>query len=492
MTLLAFDDINVIVCRDLADFTNDPWSLYQFFHDHYKKEYDNSDRLVFYTTHSIPDDLWKHLYQAANLIDVSNFFIMICHVDDISESARSQSLKWSNDPVAFQTRVVNIFPTANFGHGYLLPDTICPLPWMHLEVRNKGHIAPCCIHQGLLGNIAETNLDHAFSSQKMVLLREEFLDGKRPKGCKICWQNEDRNLISNRQRHVSLLKKDFVIKYLPEPSIASLDIKPGNVCNFKCRICSPESSSLFAQEAATVQNIKIRPSNWADDSDEVFEAILDQAPNLINIDMYGGEPFLVKNLTKLVEELVAHGHASKIKLHYNTNGSIYPANLVDLWKYFKHVDLHFSIDDIGKRFELQRGGSWAEIENNIFKMKSKIADNVKISIMPVISIMNVLYLDELIEWAESQNLPINELYLQNPPEFSIHSMPQSAKNAVIEKYQSSLHPVLKAVTESLKNTVSTDASGFITKTRYFDQIRKQDFSDSHPEISQLMGYVKNV
>lgn len=490
MTSLLFDDINAIVCRDLADFTNDPWSLYQFFNDHYKAEYDILDRLVFYTTHPIPDDLWKHLYRAANLIDISNFFIMICHVDDISDCARTQSSKWSSDPVPFQTRIVDMSPTIPFDNRYMLPNTMCPLPWMHLEIRSQGQIAPCCIHQGIIGNITEHSLDYAFSSEKMISLREEFLDGKRPKGCKICWQNEDRNLTSNRQRHISLLQKDFIIKYLPQPSIASLDIKPGNVCNFKCRICNPESSSLFAQETATAQRIKIQPSNWADDNDKVFKTILDQAPNLINVDMYGGEPFLVKNLTRFVKELVKKGHASKIKLHYNTNGSIYPAGLVDLWKHFYHVDLHFSIDDIGKRFEIQRGGAWTDIQNNISKMQSNVTDNVKISIMPVISIMNILYLDELIEWAQEQNLPINELYLQTPQEFSIHSMPQHAKDIVIEKYQNSSHPVLRAVTESLKNATSGDGTGFITKTRYFDQIRKQDFSDSHPEIAQLMGYIK--
>lgn len=485
---IALCDLNVLSCIDLADITSSPSAVYQLFDNLYKKEFQHNDRIVFYTSQKIPDLLWRHLYRAANQIDISNFFILICNPGDLTEKSQQQAKLWSLDPVPFQTHIVCVDSSTLLDNNYHIPETICPLPWMHLEVKNNGNISPCCIRPDSLGNILDHKLTDVFSGESMQLLRKSFLDGETPSGCAVCWKNENNGVVSNRQRHYNLLYRDFLVNYIDSPQLASLDLKPGNTCNFKCRICGPESSSLWAQEIQTIPLVKTVFRNWTDEDHPAVSQIFDNISTLKQYDLYGGEPFLIKSLNLLVEQIILSGHASDVRLHYNSNGSIYPEHLLEHWKHFRHVDLHFSIDNVGKRFELERGGTWAQVDRNIQQLLQKNLPNLKISIMPVINIMNVLYLDELFDWTNNLNLSINPLYLQSPDEFSIENLTPLAKQAVILKYQNSENIELKKVVALVKSSPGSNGKKFIERTKQLDTIRNQSFLNTHPEIAIAMGY----
>ena len=323
---------------DLADLSVSPTAAYKQLQSCYQEEFANNDRLVFYTTDIISDKLLQHLSQAADLIDVSKFFVLICSPYDIRKQATSI------DSTLFQTLKIEFEETGKLQDNFFVPDTLCPLPWQHLEVSAQGEIRPCCVSSQDIGNINTVSLKNAFYNDKMSALRQDFLDGKQPNGCKHCWGTEDKGLISNRKYHVGLLKKQLLTVDLDYPTIKSLDIKPGNTCNFKCRICGPKASSLFAEESKKFSNISIKTVNWAESDSKTINEIIELLPALTNIDMYGGEPFLIKPLLRLIKSAVDQGSAKNIRLHYNSNGSIYPEKFVDYWKKFKHVDIHFSID----------------------------------------------------------------------------------------------------------------------------------------------------
>ena len=93
-------------------------------------------------------------------------------------------------------------------------------------------------------------------------------------------------------------------------------------------------------------------------------------PSITNIDMYGGEPFLIKRFSEILKSAVDRDLAKHIRLHYNSNGSVWPSELINYWPNFKLVDINFSIDAIGDQFNLQRGGSWNDVESNILKIKN--------------------------------------------------------------------------------------------------------------------------
>ena len=175
-----------------------------------------------------------------------------------------------------------------------------------------------------------------------------------------------------------------------------------------------------------------------------------------------------------------------MRLHYNSNGSVFPTELLKHWPHFKHVDIHFSIDNVGKRFELERGGKWTEVDHNITQLVKLNLPNVKISIMPVISMMNVYYLDELLLWADNLGLPINALYLSHPTPFALSNLTPGAKEFIIDKFSNSHWPEMKQILRIIQQQPESDGKEFIKLTQHFDKLRSQNFCDSHKEFATIM------
>ena len=483
---------SIIDMIDLAELSRSYQAAYKFFYNIYKSEYALADQIVLYTSQEIPDQFLQHLYQAANFVDISNYFILICTTTDISQRLEDLALIHSSDPVPFKNLKVNIEQTESFENNYYLPDSICAIPWMHLEIKNDGSMTPCCKSNGLvIGNINKDSVDVAFHGEAMQNLRQQFLAGEKPQACKNCWQTESRGLSSIRIHNTKRLKKQFLTKYLEQPTVTSLDIKFNNTCNFKCRICSPESSSLIAAEQRKFLNISIAPqSNWSE-SDNFVNQITEKLPELTNIDMYGGEPFLIKKFVNVLRTAVEQGHAKNIRLHYNSNGSVWPETFVEYWPYFQEVDIHFSIDAIGSKFELQRGGSWAEVEQNILRIKNLNLPNMTFSLMPTISILSVYYLDEVYDWAQKHNFGLYISNLLTPQEFSLKNLTDPARNLIIKKFKNHPWDEIQNIVNFIKNSPPSDGQAFLQKIKWFDSIRKENFADSHREIAEAMGYVYN-
>jgi MoaA/NifB/PqqE/SkfB family radical SAM enzyme len=129
---------------------------------------------------------------------------------------------------------------------------------------------------------------------------------------------------------------------------------------------------------------------WTENT-KIWNSLESIGHQLVNIDFYGGEPFLIKQHEIFLNYLIEHNHASKIRLHYNSNGSIYPAHLFDKWSYFKEVDIAFSIDNVGNRFELERGGTWEEVNENLDSFIKFKLPNMILSIFATVNIQNIYY-----------------------------------------------------------------------------------------------------
>lgn len=451
----------------------------------YETNFQCQDRLVFYSSHCISDDLIRHVYEAANLVDISNFFLLICSRFDLTTTLERLCKDISADPVPLQTKIFDIDTTAQILDGFRMPPTLCPQPWTHLEVNNQGSIKPCCVSQQIFGNVSKNNLQEIFHHADMQDLRRQLLSGHQPPGCSKCWQLESLGLTSNRQQHLAVKKRQLMTSYLSTPRLCSLDLKPGTSCNFKCRICGPDASSLHALELAKDKQIPmISHPDWIDNH---ADQIHDLLPQLENLDLYGGEPFLMKKLTTLVQTIVKQGSAGQVTLHYNSNGSVFPEFLLPCWKHFQHVDIHFSIDNLGDRFEIERGGKWKQTEKNIIDLLQLDLVNVKISIMPTVSIMNIYYLDELLDWADALNLPVNFNILSNPVCLAISALTNAAKEMVLQKYRYNSHPKIRHLSDAVRASPTSDGHSFIEFMQRYDRLRQEKFAHTHREIANAMG-----
>jgi len=405
-----------------------------------------------------------------------------------------------------------------------LPDTICMLPWISLEASPQGTAKPCCLYDDEIlddnGNkylLAEHGLQEIYKSKSMQNLRHEFLDGKKPAGCFRCWNEEDVGRTSKRQFTQIRLKelKDQVdYNNLQPDQLWFLDLKLGNICNLKCRICGSWSSSKWAEEEINyVEDLKtpaqrkthlaytfLQQGSWPRKSPLFWENLKQLLPDIKYFEFTGGEPWLIQEHIELLKYAVAQGYSKNIDIHYNTNATQWPQDLVEIWRDFGRVDIAFSIDNVGNRFEYERyGANWDtanSIVNSIHDMQL-LYSNITTQLCFTVNIQNVYYLDELLAWADTKNF--GSIYfnlLQSPSHMCVSHMTDAAKDLVLnklkttfwtsDKYQKEIDSLIRFI----KSGPGSDGQEFLTKMRITDGYRKQSFIDTHCEIAEAMGYVQ--
>ncbi len=396
-------------------------------------------------------------------------------------------------------------------------DKFCVLPWISLETSPIGTVRPCCLaeeeivddagHKFDLNTASFAGIQH---SNYMQDLRQQFLDKKQPQTCRKCWREERAGRISKRMHTLDRLK--HMIPDQPWTRDARplmfLDLKLGNICNLKCRICGSWSSSTFAtEELANLganedrktnhHYVMLRQGAWPRENLTFWSEIDQISEQITYIEFTGGEPFMIQEHFDLLQRLVDRGLAHRIEIHYNTNGTQWPEQAEHIWQHFKTVEIAFSIDDIGPRFEYQRSNAvWSEVAENIqkFKAMQNRLNNIQLQVCSTVNVFNVYYLEHLANWIDTQAFDfvywnmMHEAYY-----FSINTLPESAKQSVTQRLQqaqvSQLHRVeFDRIIEFMNNGVSLD--GFILRMKIadLDRKRQQNLLSVEPEFATIIDY----
>jgi hypothetical protein len=122
---------------------------------------------------------------------------------------------------------------------------------------------------------------------------------------------------------------------------------------------------------------------------------------------------------------------------YNTNLTTIKykdKNIIDIWRKFKQVNIQCSIDAIGEPLEYIRSGTtWEKIKSNLEQLISAAqTSNIKITLSPVLSILNIWFLDELYKYALLHNIPIELIILTGPDYLAVDVMPDSLKTLALD------------------------------------------------------------
>jgi len=399
----------------------------------------------------------------------------------------------------------------------MLPEKICIIPWVGIETSPIGTARPCCLAKeeirdeyGAKYNLKHSTLEEIYHSQYMQDLRGEFLAGKKPETCQRCWDEEAAGRVSKRI-HSSVRLKDAynqVDWFNTQPNqLWFLDLKLGNICNLKCRICGSWSSSKWAKEeidyVPKLVNRKehlaykfLQDGAWPRENPQFWENLNTLLPQIKYIEFTGGEPFLIEQHFELLRFAVANDYAKNIDIHYNTNGTVFPDSY-EIWSHFKHVEVAFSIDNVGERFEYERyGAKWEEVEKNIWAISQLKSDKLSTQICMTINIQNVYYLPELMAWVGAQhfdNVYFNMLH--DPSHMSISRMTPAAVELVIDRLsKAEFHPLYKMeimrIIQFIKNGAGSDGREFLIKMQTTDNYREQSFLSTHKEIAVAMGYAQ--
>jgi hypothetical protein len=233
------------------------------------------------------------------------------------------------------------------------------------------NFSPCCRYQGGVNSLEKVNWKN--------------ISDWSP-ACSLCYVKEASNNSSPR-----LQNKDMNASFHND-ELLYLDIDYSNACNAACSICTSKYSSSIARierlENKTPSTPNIKQETFFN---EIKSLNLD---NLRVLKLIGGEPFYIdfhKKILKLIK------NPENVQVLYQSNGSIYPD--VEWWELasrFKSIELFFSIDAIGERFNYIRSNlDYLQVEDNILKIISDTRVNFKPGIHYTVNPLNAFYFDEI-------------------------------------------------------------------------------------------------
>ena len=394
----------------------------------------------------------------------------------------------------------------------------CVLPWVSLEASPIGTVRPCCLADDEIvdSNSVKFNLKSADfrdiqNSEYMYQLRQAFLAGEQPQTCRKCWNEERSGRTSKRMHTLDRLKhmgisSDWTQEAKP---LMFLDLKLGNICNLKCRICGSWSSSQFAaeeiaqlprdQQKKSHAYTMLRAGAWPQENPQFWNQIDLVVNDIRYIEFTGGEPFMIAEHFRMLQGIVDRGIAHQVEIHYNTNGTQYPESAEEIWRHFRTVEIAFSIDDVGPRFEYQRSNAeWAQVCENLdrFRDLKEIYPCIELQVCTTVNVFNVRYLGEVAEWLEQNRESFDFVYwnmMHDAWYFSIACLPDEAKRSIAE-YLDSVETRYREDFDRIRDFMMGGAStdGFMTrmKIRDLDQKRNTDLAQVAPEFAQLIDYVK--
>jgi len=395
-------------------------------------------------------------------------------------------------------------------------DRFCVLPWVSLEASPIGTVRPCCLADDeLLDNTGNKfsllNADFTAiqDSDAMRGLREQFLAGRQPQTCRKCWNEERAGRTSKRMHTLDRMKHmgisgEWTADAKP---LMFLDLKLGNICNLKCRICGSWSSSQFANEEIAQLPAEqkkqsfayqmLRAGAWPRENAQFWDQIDGCLNDIRYIEFTGGEPFMIDEHFDMLQGIVDRGIAHQVEIHYNTNGTQWPERGPDIWRHFKTVEVAFSIDDLGARFEYQRTNAvWHEVITNLTKFRTlrDNSHNIRLQCCSTVNVFNVRYIDQLAHWIAKQQFDFVYWNIMHDAwYFSIATLPNSAKAEITNHLRSADVPAqyreeFDRIIDFMNNGASTDGFMLRMKIADLDRKRDQNLREVAPEFAHMIQY----
>lgn len=342
----------------------------------------------------------------------------------------------------------------------------CPLPWLGLNIRNNGDVRICCnanvsANQGLVSksdgsfyNLGKDSIQDFRNADLMKEVRQKMLSGDYHDSCIRCkreaesgmesradWEREIWKLALTEDKARTLTEEDGTID-IDENPIKYMDLRFGNLCNLKCRMCGPTDSNMWYEDTVklwgaqytdsgkTIKLVKNSKGKHQPDvdiyswyeSDGFWESLEDQIPVVERLYIVGGEPLMINQHYEFLQKCIDLDRAKNIIIEYNTNITNIPERAWNIWKHFERVQIGISVDAVGPINDYIRNPSkWWKIEENMRKLDNA-EGNFKIWWAATIQAYNLIHLPETMLWKIDQNFKRINIDVENKSVISPHPL----------------------------------------------------------------------
>ena len=436
-----------------------------------------------------------------------------------------------------------------------MTDTFCPIPWNFQAIRANGDVRVCCQanvtkNQGVIRkadgtayNAGQDNLEEARNADMMKAIRLNMLNGEWSEECGRCHSEETNGLVSRRSyelqqwpmdlyKVISQTNKDGSINPQDFPVIY-YDLRFGNFCNLKCRMCGPTDSnawyddwieltgtSEFKDTSGIIQITKTDKGYYVPEFEwynyEPFWQQLERnMHNIEHVYFAGGEPMLIERHYDFLERCVNSGASKNMIVEYNTNMSTLPTRVLNLWTKFKQVRIGASVDGMAAVLEYQRSpAKWDKVLGNLQRV-DQLPNNVISWLAFTVTAYNVLHMVDFMKWKlttsgfkrinSSNRRPIVTYHVaHHPRHLNIRVLPDDFKQEVVRRYNDFLSWVkennfnehvqrhAQEIVAGVLNYMRSESyhekhwNEFVKYTLELDKIRNENITDVEPEFKKYL------
>jgi MoaA/NifB/PqqE/SkfB family radical SAM enzyme len=364
----------------------------------------------------------------------------------------------------------------------------------------------CVDGEWKLLTLKDNTITEMINSDTFKQARLKLLNGEWPSQCKQCMEKEEQNLESMRQAYKKkglnagsyYSFEDAARETRDDGSIdlklTKVELRFGNVCNLKCRICKPLYSKKWKEDSDYMDaefydiynegNYELTQNNSLE-TKRVWEELV-RSRTIQYFYLGGGEPLILKGHWDFLRYMIEHQMASGIMLDYNTNITYLPDYAYDIWKEFRTVLVVMSVDGIGKHNEYMRNGvAWSKILENMKKIKAMSNDKIMGEIRITATWLNVYYLDEIVEFMFDMGFDVSIQYVYWPWYLRPHLLPEDIKNDIASRCKQVMN---KDLYDQLYASLFNNPSDIemlkegIRFNKNLDRLRGESFKDTFPEL----------
>lgn len=382
----------------------------------------------------------------------------------------------------------------------------CAAPFVHMYVHSNEGQRVCCMstENSLVTDNLDLDLKKRWSNEYYKEFRKKFLRNERPDVCVKCYELEEHGGRSDRINFNSMYISDIVPNVETgnqHNSPLDLDIRPGNLCNLKCRMCGPISSSQFEKELLENTEIlrpflgkgQIRKSDVLT-KDYNIEFLLESANKGERIKFLGGEPTIMPEVDKFLDILIEKKYFD-VPLHFTTNCTNNNKRFINKLSKFSRVSFNYSIDGIGKTLEYIRAPVKFDTINTTVPMYHALSQRERSEISFTLQAYNIFNLGDTVKWAAGHGVMVRPEILRFPEWDSIRSIPYEIRNKEFKrvlddlsnlKYKNNLERIIPAVEQAMADKEEYNPVHLARATKRFDIVRNQHIKDYIPEVYEII------
>lgn len=358
--------------------------------------------------------------------------------------------------------------------------TLCQAPHTNLYLGHKGIASVCCANRSyIIGEYPKDSLKDIWNSEKLKELRKELDNFSFKKGCFQCsyfLEMEKFKLL--KITHYDIPDNNY--RNLEYPY--RLDLELNNTCNLECKMCNGVFSSSIRKNRE-----KRDPYISPYENDEFLIQLKPFLLNAKQINLYGGEPFLIKIYDKIFDILLEQkSKISKNKklpsIFVQTNGTVFSQKTE---KIVTELDINLGVSvDGGTQAvyeNIRKNSSFTKVVENCKAFKHILKKkNKNFFISTVLCKENIHDLLNIVILANKFECDIYFQHVVHPVSLSIENMDLNELKNIVNFYNDSLESIAGKFLPKNNNYYSLiDAINFV-KTAYKNKFenKKQYYTEA--------------